>query len=104
MRGRGMIPFIVVLEEKSTQAAPAVKERLAAAYRGTYAFTPTAFLVPAGYGTTCSEILAAAGIRKRKDSDSDEPPTGAVFEVSRFSGFCERSLGEWFDNVFRARG
>ncbi len=99
-----MIPFVVILEEKSAQAADAVKERLSAAYRGTWAFAPAAFLVPARHGTVPDDILAAAGIRKRRDGDREDPPTGAVFEIARFSGFCDRSLGEWFDNAFKARG
>ena len=99
-----MIPFVVIVDEAGMASAPAVKERLAAAYRGTHAIASNVFMVPAPYGTRPADIVRTAGMKTTKGDGGDhiEEATGIVIEIARYSGFSNTSLWEWFDNVAKA--
>ena len=89
-----MDTFVIILDAEGVESRAAVEATLRDKYEQVYPFGPHAFLVASDDLTAI--VAEEAGIK----GDNRHPgATGAVFKISGYSGYTDRSLWEWLTKV-----
>lgn len=86
--------FVVVLDREGEGVREEVNERLENRASLVYRVSSTVFMV-SEFGLS-KDIAEMAGI---KGDDRIPDATGAVFRIDSYSGFTDRALWEWLNNV-----
>ena len=89
-----MSVFAVILDREGAPEAEQVRARLEDKFELVYEYTPNVFMVSTDALT--ADVARAVGI---KGKGAERVATGAVFRISGYSGYTDRSLWEWFEQV-----